>query len=136
MHGRSWLFHKTVGGVPEQWPCLEGGVRVNHQDEQKGDRGSPCRSPQPCFSGSPITPLIKTLDVAVDRRAETHSRNLLGKSRCRRRSKRKSHRTESKAFLMSSLNSSVGILLRWNFLAKLLTYVKLSWMLLFLMKAL
>ena len=67
---------------------------------------------------------------------QIQSLNLLGKPWCLSRSIRKSHFTESKVFLISSLNSKAGVFVWWNFLAKLCTYMKLSWILFFLMKAL
>jgi hypothetical protein len=39
--------------------------------KRRGERGSPCRSPLPCWIGSSAPPLSMTLDVEVDRSAVT-----------------------------------------------------------------
>jgi aminopeptidase N len=51
-----------------------------------------------------------TLEVEVERIAAIHPHHLIGKPRCSRRVRIYSQRIESKAFAMSNLNRSVGVL--------------------------
>lgn len=69
-------------------------------------------------------------------RAAIQSQNLLRKPLLWRMSNMYSQRTESKAFRMSSLKRRERVLFLWSGRARFLTYIKLSWILLFLMKAL
>lgn len=110
--------------------------RVNGQEEEDGDNGSPRRNPRPCLMGYLSIPMSKTLDDVEERRVATHPRNQTGNPRFLRKSERKSHLNKSEIFLMSSLQRKDGFLFRWKHLARLRTYMKFSKMLLFFMTAL
>jgi hypothetical protein len=50
--------------------------------KRRGNKGSRCLSPLPCFIGSLPMPLRSTPEEEEDRRATIQSRNLLGKPKC------------------------------------------------------
>ena len=84
----------------------------------------------------PRMPLSRTCDDAVEKLAAIQFLHLAGKPICCKRERMYSQRTELKVFEMSSFKSSIGVLLLSNRLAIFHTYMKLSWMLRPLIKAL
>jgi hypothetical protein len=81
-------------------------------------------------------PFSSTLVEEVKRSAAIQSRHRAGKPNFFSRFNRYSHIIESNAFVMSSLMNRVGSLELWYLLAAFRTDMKLSCMLLLLMKAL
>lgn len=99
---------------------------VHDDDEQHGGQGSPCFRPPRCWIGSPGTPLIRILVVAVPKRSPIQSSNLLPKPLCSRTSKRNGHCTESNAFVISSLRRTEARLTRCRYRVEFWTSMKLS----------
>ena len=104
---RPWSLVSIPNSVATSRSLCRGSIAMT---KRRGDRGSPCLRPRPCQIGGFGTPLRMTLEVEVERIAAIHSRHLIGKPRCSRRVRIYSQRIESKAFAMSNLNKSVGVL--------------------------
>jgi len=102
----------------------------------RGERGSLWHNPWPCLIGVVGTPLSRTQEDDDDRRAATQSLHFAGKLSLLIKVSRYSHKTESNALVMSSLKNWVVVLDLWNQRTTHRTDMKLSWLLLFLMKAL
>jgi hypothetical protein len=101
-----------------------------------GVSGSPCRSPRWCLILGPGHPLRRTEEEEVLSNTASQSIHLVGKPRCCSSPSRYTQETISKPFEVSSLIMHEGVLVLWKYLAKFLTYKKLSWIHLFLMKVL
>jgi hypothetical protein len=94
------------------------------------------RSPLACLIGCPGSPFSMILEVVVLQISDIISLHLGSNPRCCITSSRYSHLILSNSFAMSSLRRSMGVFALWKWFSTALTYWKLSWMVLPLMKAL
>jgi hypothetical protein len=101
-----------------------------------GEMESPCHMLLSCLRGFPGVPLRRILDEEVVKTMLIYSLHFGPNTNLSITSSRYAQETESKAFAMSSLTKRARVFFLWNSLIRLCTSTKLSWMHLFLMKAL
>lgn len=101
-----------------------------------GDIGLSWRSPRPCLIGCPVSPFNRIQEVVVFQSRDMMSLHHWLNPIFSIISCKYSHRTELKAFAMSSLMNNMGVLARWKCLMAPCTYWKLSCRLLPFMKVL
>lgn len=101
-----------------------------------GARGSPWRTPLRWWKLFPGLPLIRILDDEVANKINIHSLHLGLNPTCSNTSKRYPQCMESNAFAMSNLKNKEGVLVVCRLRITFWVYKKLSWIHLFLMKAL
>ena len=126
-------FAKCPSSVARSRIFCSGSIAMTNS---RGERGSPWRNPQSCLIGVVGTPLRRIWEDDDDRRAATQSLHFGGKPSLLIRVSRYSHRNESNALVMSSLKNRDAVLDLWNRRTAHQTDMKLSWMLLFFIKAL
>jgi hypothetical protein len=85
---------------------------VRHEEEEVGERESPCLSPRRRSIHRPGTPLSRIADLEVVRIWSIQSHHTDGNPRARRILRRLAHSTESKAFAKSSFRTKHGALRR------------------------
>lgn len=100
-----------------------------------GNNESPWRTPLLYSIGGPCLPFNMILEDAMLISDEIHLRQVDPNPRARSTLRRNDHDKLSKAFEMSSLRSSMGTLFFLIHATAHCMYLKLSWMLRFLMKA-